>query len=127
MGSTTKPHLDPVEKCAKRVLELVMRLYDLTDGEVARRLGLTAQAIQQRRTGAIRIRPGQVSELARALDLPQGVFGMEPPDVLRYFADRVPVEKWTARDSNPEPTVGGVVRAFRRHLDVHRSHCPIAA
>lgn len=79
--------LSPEEERARQVLDAVRRVLNLTDAEVGRRLGVSYQAIQQRRTGATRMRYGDIQRIAAALDVDPAVFAMEPPDAIQWVLD----------------------------------------
>lgn len=78
------------ERRASRNLHLLMRIFDLTDREVGERVGLSHQAIQQRRYGTTRIRLGDDRKLADAMGVPVELLHLEPPAILRWIADHRP-------------------------------------
>lgn len=77
------------EDRSRRALNLLCNVLDFTDRAVAERMDppVTYQAIQQRRKGTTRIRLEDRARIAAALGVPETVFDMEPPDILRWLAD----------------------------------------
>lgn len=82
-----QPQLTEEERRAYRVLDLAMRVFDITDQVLADRVGMTRQSIQQRRKGITRMRLGDVDRFAVALDVNPLVFSLDPEEALRFFAD----------------------------------------
>lgn len=94
-----------------------MRIRGVNDAQVAAHIGLSRPAVNTRRTGATRIRPGDIDVLADALEVPAQLFRSEPAAIFRWFADQ-PVfamagSEWAARDSNPEPAGSSLADAVR--------------
>jgi DNA-binding Xre family transcriptional regulator len=79
--------LDPAEERAMHALDLMMRLRDINDGQLAERVGMDRNSIFKRRVGRARIRPGNMDDFAAALGVPAELFRKEAPDILRWFAD----------------------------------------
>jgi hypothetical protein len=87
--------LTPSELNAQHALQLLMRVFDLTDAEVAERLAqlggpTSKQAVHYRRTGRKAIDLRDVEELSQALRVPPDVFRYDPVDVLKWAADNRP-------------------------------------
>lgn len=90
MATKGKPHLTPREQRAYRALDTIMRGLDVPDAELAARMGtVTRSTVQQRRHGWVKLRPEQIDDMAAALNVPSMLFGMDPPDVLRWLADNM--------------------------------------
>lgn len=83
-----RPELSLQEDRARRVLAVAMRLLDVNDGQLAERLNWTRQRVEQRRSGATRIRMGDVDALAQALEINPLVFSLEPVEAARYVLDK---------------------------------------
>lgn len=90
--------LDQVERRHQVALDLILRLRDRSEADVAERMGVSRQAVGQRRRGETRIRGGDVLRLAEALEVPPAVFSMEPAELLRWFAEQ-PVELVSAQET----------------------------
>lgn len=75
-----KVNLSPEEEQARQVLNVTMRLFGLTDANVGEPIEHKYQWVQQRRRGETRIRMGDMVQLAKALDVPESLFGMDPLD-----------------------------------------------
>lgn len=69
------------------MFNLLRNVLSLSDQAVATRMGMSQQAVHQRRTGATRIRLEDRDHLAQSLGVPEYLFDMEPADVLRWLAD----------------------------------------
>ena len=82
-------------------LDLVMRLREFTNEELAKRVESSTQKIQQRRSGRTKVKAGELGKIAGALEVPVDLFIADRATVLAWFANH---PEYAARDSNPEPT-----------------------
>lgn len=88
---TKRLALIPEEELARRTLDLFKRLRDLSDAEIAARVGVSREAIQQRRKGHTRIHPHRdVPRLAEALGVDPACFYMSDSDLLRWIENEAP-------------------------------------
>lgn len=79
--------LTPREDTRRRALDTIMRALDVKDAHLAPKLGISRSAVQNRRSGGVRLREDQVEEMADALGVPSDLFAMEVPDIFRWLAD----------------------------------------
>lgn len=83
--------LDPEEELARRTLDVFKRLRDLSDAEIAEHVGLSREAIQQRRKGHTRIHPHRdVPRLAEALGVDPACFYMDDGALLDWIENKAP-------------------------------------
>lgn len=82
-----KPTLTPREDRRRRALDTIMRALDVKDAHLAVRVGIARSAVQNRRSGGVKLREDQVEEMAQALDVPADLFELEVTDVLKWLAD----------------------------------------
>lgn len=90
--------LDPKERRYQRNLALITRVFDLTDEAVADKVGMSRQRVQARRVGESRIRPAEVEDFAKALEVPPNLFESDEDQVLHWLADhrfqRSATDRW---------------------------------
>lgn len=80
-------NLNEGERRAAEALGLIMRITNVSDVELARRLVISHQRVHARRTGLTRLRVGEIAQYAAALDVPTFLFDFEAAELLRWFAD----------------------------------------
>ncbi len=71
----------------RRALDTIMRALDVKDAHLGVALKISRSAVQNRRSGGVKLREDQVDEMADALHVPAELFGCDVPEVLRWLAD----------------------------------------
>jgi transcriptional regulator with XRE-family HTH domain len=74
----------------------MMRALGVNDGDLAGRLSISRSAIQQWRTGKVKLREDQRDEMALALGVPAELFDQPTDEVLRWLADNRPEQVFAA-------------------------------
>ena len=87
---------------ARSALDLVAGVLGLSNADVARVIGRSVSAAQERRRGATRLQIGDAQRLAEAYDFPVSLFTADEPTILRWFADHP--DRLRGRGSNSQPT-----------------------
>lgn len=90
MATRKKPELSASEERARRVLNLLVQLTDLSDGAVADRCGWSRQRVEQRRKGETRMRIADVDTVADAFGVNPLLFSLEADEALHYLANNYP-------------------------------------
>lgn len=90
-----KTGLSPAEERRRQVLNVVARMFALSDAELGELMGLSRQQVQQRRKGTAnqpptRMREDEVENLSARLDFPKSLFDREPLTAARWLLDNHP-------------------------------------
>lgn len=87
MKPKSKPQLSEKEQRARRVLDVAMNVLAITDDALGKRLGVTRQQVQSRRTGSVRMRLEDVDVYAAALEINPLVFSLGVEEAVKFIVD----------------------------------------